>query len=140
MKSFKTIILFVLVSVMVFSMAACGSSDKEAVDYSGEYVETVAQRATITVTKKDNLYDVWVRWPNGTEEVYNWNFSGTFDDKGVMQYTNCEKTIITFDENDNDTSRTEYTDGTGNLVFEDNALTWQDDKDDAGNDAKFVRE
>ena len=79
MKTMKKIVLFALVSLMLFSVVACNSSKKEAVDYSGEYVETIAGRATVTVTKKDAGYDVWVRWPNGAEEVYNWNFSGTFD-------------------------------------------------------------
>ena len=140
MKTIKKIVLFALVSLMLFSVVACGTSEKETVDYSGEYVETNAGRGTITVTKKDDGYDVWIRWPNSAEEVYNWNFSGTFDDNGVMQYTGCEKTIITFDENGNDTSKTEYTDGTGKLVYKDNAMTWQDDKDDAGSDSKFVKE
>lgn len=140
MKTFKKIILFALVSLMVFSAVACGSSDKEAVDYSGEYIETVGQRASITVTKTDKGYDVWVRWPNSADEVYNWYFSGSFDDKGVMSYTGCEKTIIVFDENGNDTASTTYTDGTGKLVFADNALTWQDDKENAGSNSKFAKE
>ena len=110
MKTIKKIVLFALVSLMLFSVVACGTSEKETVDYSGEYVETNAGRGTITVTKKDDGYDVWIRWPNSAEEVYNWNFSGTFDDNGVMQYTGCKKTIITFDENGNDTSKTETVD------------------------------
>ena len=140
MKTVKKTVLFALVSLLVFSAVACGTPEQETVDYSGEYVETIAGRAAITVTQKDNGYDVWIRWPNSTEEVYNWNFSGTFDDNGVMQYTDCEKTIITFDENGSDTSKTEYTDGTGKLLYHDNALTWQDDKDDSGKDAEFVKE
>ena len=140
MKAIKNVVLFALVSIMLFSVVACNASEKETVDYSGEYVETVGQRASITVTKKDDGYDVWVRWPNSAEEVYNWNFSGTFDDDGVMNYTGCEKTIITFDENGNDISNTEYTDGTGKLIYKDNILTWQDDKDNAGNDAKFEKD
>ena len=93
MKAIKNVVLFALVSIMLFSVVACNASEKETVDYSGEYVETVGQRASITVTKKDDGYDVWVRWPNSAEEVYNWNFSGTFDDDGVMNYTGCEKTM-----------------------------------------------
>ena len=76
MKAIKNIVLFALVSIMLFSVVACNASEKETVDYSGEYVETIGQRASITVTKKDDGYDVWVRWPNSAEEVYNWNFSG----------------------------------------------------------------
>ena len=65
--------------------------DESTVDYSGEYVETVAGKATITVTKKTSGYDVWIIWPNSAEEVYNWKFSGTFNASGVMNYTNALK-------------------------------------------------
>ena len=51
---------------------------ESTVDYSGEYFEIVAGRATITVTKKTSGYDIWVRWFNGVEEVCNCKSSGTF--------------------------------------------------------------
>ena len=110
------------------------------VDYSGEYVETVAGRATVTVTKKTSGYDVWVRWPNSASEVYNWNFTGTFNSNGVMNYTKCVKTIITFDENDNDSLKTSYTNGTGTLTVKNGTVTWKDNKENAGKDVKFVKE
>ena len=154
MKTFKKIALFVLVSAMVLSAAACGASDKDSndgssqsvsdtagkkeVDYSGEYVETVAQRASVSVTKGENGYDIWIRWPNSVDEAVNWTFSGTFDENGVLSYSGCEKSVVKFDENGNDTLTTEYTDGTGKLMFADNALTWQDDKENAGNEAVFA--
>ena len=110
------------------------------VDYSGEYVETIAGRATVTVTKKASGYDVWVRWPNSAAEVYNWNFTGTFNSNGVMNYTKCVKTIITFDENDNDSLKTSYTNGTGTLTVKNGTVTWKDNKENAGKDVKFVKE
>ena len=110
------------------------------VDYSGEYVETIAGRATVTVTKKASGYDVWVRWPNSAAEVYNWNFTGTFNSNGVMNYTKCVKTIITFDENDNDSLKTSYTNGTGSLTIKNGTITWKDNKENAGEDVKFVKE
>ena len=110
------------------------------VDYSGEYVETIAGRATVTVTKKASGYDVWVRWPDSSSEVYNWNFTGTFNSNGVMNYTKCVKTIITFDENDNDSLKTSYTNGTGTLTVKNGTVTWKDNKENAGKDVKFVKE
>lgn len=155
MNIFKKFILFALVSMMMISAAACdtgkdsGSDNsqavsdaagKETIDYSGEYIETIAQRASITVTKSEKGYDVWIRWPDSVDVAVNWTFTGTFDDSGILTYTNCEKTIIKFDEDGNDTAKTEYSDGTGKLVFADNALTWQDDKEDAGSDYQFARQ
>ena len=110
------------------------------VDYSGEYVETAAGRATITITKKASGYDVWVRWPNGASEVYNWNFSGTFNSSGVMNYTKCVKTIVTFGSNGNDSTKTSYSNGTGSLTIKNGTVTWKDNKENAGKDVKFVKE
>ena len=114
--------------------------DESTVDYSGEYVETVAGKATITVTKKTSGYDVWIIWPNSAEEVYNWKFSGTFNASGVMNYTKCTKTIITFDDKGIDSSKTSYTNGTGSLTIKNGTITWKDNKENAGEDVKFVKE
>ncbi len=113
---------------------------ESTVDYSGEYFEIVAGRATITVTKKTSGYDVWIIWPNSAEEVYNWKFSGTFNASGVMNYTKCTKTIITFDDKGIDSSKTSYTNGTGSLTIKTGTITWKDNKENAGEDVKFVKE
>ena len=119
------------------SMAKLVSASDD--DYSGEYVESLAERATITVTKKKSGYDIWVRWPNGADEVYNWKFSGTFNASGVMKYTKCTKTIVTLDEKGNASTKKSYTNGTGSLTIKNGTITWKDNKDDAGKGVKFVK-
>ena len=138
MKTFKKIALFVLVSAMVLSAAACGASDKDSNDGSSQSVSDTAGKKEVDYSGEYVEYDIWIRWPNSVDEAVNWTFSGTFDENGVLSYSGCEKSVVKFDENGNDTLTTEYTDGTGKLMFADNALTWQDDKENAGNEAVFA--
>ena len=57
-----------------------------------------------------------------------------------MNYTKCTKTIITFDDKGIDSSKTSYTNGTGSLTIKNGTITWKDNKENAGEDVKFVKE
>lgn len=109
--------------------------------YTGTYAESVAHRGTIEVTGSPALYYVKITWPGSAFDRAEWNFSGTIDANGVMNYTNCSKTVTTYDSEGSGSFYTEYTDGTGKLVFStpNNSLTWQDNKEDQGKDCTFFK-
>ena len=109
--------------------------------YTGTYYESVAKRGTIEVTGSSALYYVKITWPGSAADRAEWNFSGTIDANGVLNYTNASKTVTTYDSEGSGSFYTQYTDGTGKLVFSapNNSVTWQDNKEDAGKDATFFK-
>ena len=108
--------------------------------FAGLYYEEIAGRGEIEVTNNgDNTYNVYIRWAGSAFEYGTWEFSGEFDGRQVLNYTNCVNKHIICDENGNETVETEYTDGTGYIKITDEGLFWQDDQDGAGDDTKFIK-
>ena len=95
----------------------------------------------------DGTYSVQVDWSSSAAEKDIWNFSGEFDGRGVLRYTNCRKTSVAFDENGNYacdsygymTPYTVYTMGSGYIEFKDEGiLEWHDDMGDVPFGTTFV--
>ena len=110
-------------------------------DYSGTYVESIAQRGVITITGGPQIYRVNIRWPGSASEVAEWNFSGSFDADGILKYTAGSKVTTTYDANGNGVSTTNYTDGTGTLVYSSsgNTMYWTDDNVNTANGSSFFK-
>jgi hypothetical protein len=108
--------------------------------YAGTYAEEIAGRGTMEITRNsDGTYSVEVNWSSSAFEKNSWNFSGEFDGRAVLRYTNCRKTTVAFDENGNYacdsnglmTPYTTYTMGSGYIEFKDEGvLEWHDDMGD----------
>ena len=85
------------------------------------------------------MHYVTITWAGSAYESSEWTFSGYFDGRGVMQYSNCLKTSTTFDENGNGYPVEEYNYGTGYIQMDDGGLTWVDDQEHVGDDSYFAR-
>ena len=116
--------------------------------FAGTYAEEIAGRGTMEITRySDGTYSVQVDWSSSAFEKCSWNFSGEIDGRGAMNYTNCRKTIVAFDENGNFacdsygymTPYTVYTKGSGYIKFLDEGiLEWHDDMGDILPETTFV--
>ena len=116
--------------------------------YAGTYAEEIAGRGAMDITRNsDGTYSVEVNWSSSAFEKNIWNFSGEFNGRGVMYYTNCRKTTVAFDENGNYaydsnglmTPYTTYTMGSGYIEFKDEGvLEWHDDMGDIIPGTKFI--
>ena len=116
--------------------------------YAGTYAEEIAGRGNMEITRNsDGTYSVQVDWSSSAFEKCSWNFSGEIDGRGAMNYTNCRKTIVAFDENGNFacdsygymTPYTVYTKGSGYIKFLDEGiLEWHDDMGDVPTGTTFV--
>ena len=108
--------------------------------YAGTYAEEIAGRGMMDITRNsDGTYSVEVNWSSSAFEKNIWNFSGEFDGRAVLRYTNCRMTTVAFDENGNYacdskglmTPYTTYTMGSGYIEFKDEGvLEWHDDMGD----------
>lgn len=113
--------------------------------YEGTYSESHAHRGVITVTSAGgSTYNVHIHWAGSAAEEAVWDFSGEFNGRQVLNYSNCTKTHNIYDENGLVSSEVEYTDGTGYLqIAEDGenvGFTWHDNVEDAGADSYFIKD
>ena len=116
--------------------------------YAGCYAEEIAGRGMMDITRNsDGTYSVEVNWSSSAFEKNTWNFSGEFDGRAVLRYTNCRMTTVAFDENGNYacdskglmTPYTTYTMGSGYIRFlDEGVLEWHDDMGDVCPGTTFV--
>ena len=116
--------------------------------FAGSYAEEIAGRGSMEITRNnDGTYSVQVDWSSSAFEKNSWNFSGEFDGRGTMNYTNCRKTTVAFDENGDYacdscgimTPYTTYTMGSGRIKFlDEGVLEWHDDMGDILPGTTFV--
>ena len=108
--------------------------------YAGSYYEQTAGRGMMDITRNsDGTYSVEVNWSSSAAEKNIWNFSGEFNGRGLMNYTNCRKTSATYDANGNMTPCTIYSAGSGYIEFKDEGvLEWHDDMGDILPGTTFV--
>lgn len=105
--------------------------------YAGSYYEESAGRGTMTVTRNsDNTYSVEISWPSSASETNYWNLTGSIDNKGNLNYTNCRKTAKVINTGD---SYTVYSAGSGSLKFGNcGVVTWTDNMGDILPGTRFV--
>ena len=117
--------------------------------YSGSYVESVAQRGFIYISKEDDgNYLVEVTWPDSAFKSNYWAMHGKFDSNGVLKYDNCVKTVTVFDENGNETTDEngvqspyiEYEGGKGSFTYKEGTLTWNDEEEHVADGSEFLRD
>ena len=96
--------------------------------------------AEVACSGADSAY-IKITWSGSAWEHAEWEIVGRLDlDTLTVTYTGAVKKIVTFeDENSEDpTVVTEYTDGTGTIVFTpDLTFTWHEDQSDFGEDVVF---
>ena len=145
--------LAALLAIVIMVFAACGGGDGEQEketaatkvpkDFAleGTWVDETSQRASMEITAGDNgQYDVEISWGSSATESTVWTFGGEFNrEEGFLYYKSGRKIIETTDEEGNTSEEVKYEDGSGALVFEDGAMLWQDDKEGAGDECRFVR-
>ena len=71
---------------------------------------------TMEISGDSSRYNVKVTWPMDSQNIYVWEFSGTFNGNGVLYYDDCVRTLYTYDEQDNESSEDRFA-GTGDLDF-----------------------
>ena len=108
--------------------------------YNGTYVESVAKRAFITISGGPTTFNVAISWPNGYTESSTWTFSGSFDGRAVLNYSNCTKVTTTYNESGSGSAVTNYTNGTGYIQMTDYGLIWVDNAENAGNGSTFIKQ
>lgn len=148
----KRIWLGAVLALVLAAFAACGTpveeeDVKEAVtvpedfQLAGSWMDENSQRAVMTIEEEGgDKYSVEVSWSSGADQTTVWTFSGEFKrEGGFLYFTDGKKAELTTDEQGRTAEEVKYEDGSGVITYRDGALYWQDDKEAAGDECKFVR-
>lgn len=119
-------------------MALQEAAEKSKEPHTGTYVEIVAGKGIIIVNKFSDVYSVVISWSDSAFETYEWSFTGTFNPDGVLEYKDCLKKDITYENEEEATVSKVYENGTGRLRLTDDGLIWEDDIEHVADDANFV--
>ena len=108
----------------------------------GNWSEKTSGRGNIAIEKiSDDHYNVQVNWGSSAEEMYVWTMAASPVGSNVLHYDDCRHSIITFTEDGLDSETLVYENGSGEFtLLSTNELIWQDDVEQAGQDALFVSE
>lgn len=111
-------------------------------DMIGTWVEKIAGRGTIEITKDEasRQYNVKIHWSASAYQMYYWEMTANVAWNGVtLNYENGKHTIITFTSETESTEEVVYENGTGSFeLLSTYELVWHDDIDHAGDDTVFV--
>ena len=123
----KKIIMIAAVIAMVFAFAGCGGEtvQNEQVLTTGEYQDSVSQRATALVDydEDDNVYYITIDWSSSASEYTEWSMTAKYED-GKLVYKNCQEKIFETEENGDATVTLVCSDGEGSFDVEDGKFMW----------------
>ncbi len=107
---------------------------------AGSYVETRAGRGVIILNDTKDGYEVDVFWSGSAYEDAQWHMTGSFDDNGVLEYSDCTKITVTYDEEGNETVEPFYDNGVGRLILNGETLEWDDEEENVADGAFFDKQ
>lgn len=105
--------------------------------YIGEYE---SDRAHALVEPFGNI-EAWItiEWGGSTTEFARWTIVGRLNtETHSIEYSGCNKSVVTVNENGEENAAEEYMDGTGTITFnDDGTFTWHEDQSEYGDDMVF---
>ena len=108
--------------------------------FLGTIVEEKSGLGSMSVTTDGDLYHVTAEWSNDPSEDIVWTFSGHFNARAVMEYSDCTKTVTTYGADGASTEEVAYTGGTGYIRMNDYGIEWADDQGDIVSGTFFSRQ
>ena len=125
----KKILSIGLILMLVFAFTACGN-------YEGEYQDEISQRATMSLEKDGNVYNMEINWAQSASEACCWQATGTFEGN-KLEYTSGKLHQLTYDDKGMVTND-KITDGQkGTLTVQDDGKIKWEGQDD-GEECLFV--
>ncbi len=107
-------------------------------NFIGEY-QCDRAHATVECFGKEEAW-ITIEWGSSAWELARWEIVGRLDPETLtIEYEGCAKAIVTYnDEGELESQETEYEDGTGTIVFnDDGTFTWHEDHSEHGTDMVF---
>lgn len=119
------------------SSTVINDGQNPVMNYIGEYY---GGRATVLVEAKgDNNAEITVTWSESYDTKAVWTMSGAFNESTTsVAYTDGVKKTVTYNDKGEITSEVEiYHDGNGVFVFDNDGMTWDDQKEHIADNMVF---
>lgn len=97
------------------------------------------ERVNMQIEKSGKSFKVSINWGSSATENTSWTYTCTYKDGQLVSDSKGTKIEMVLDE-DNQESKTVYTDGQATFSLKDGKLTWTDKKEGAGNGLAFAKE
>ena len=119
-----------------YSGSTQAATDTQSDPYVGLYTEELSHRCQINITGNGNSgYNVNIRWAGSAFDYYEWNMSGEFNGRGVLNYSDCQCKHYFTEEDGSVTETVEYSNGTGYIQVSErgdkSGILWNDDNYDS---------
>lgn len=112
--------------------------------FAGNYYDANSGASLSVDCINDVLYSVHISLKKSDKETTEWNFTGEFNGRQVLNYDSCVKSIRTVGDDGSVSSEQQYTNGTGYIqISEEGSKTgfvWSDSMENAGANAFFVKQ
>ena len=128
-----------------FLITSCGipnakntASGGESADFSGEWTDEAGGPTVIDLWRDDaGLWHGEISRSDTEDSASFWSFSGE-GNGDTISYSDMQRVRGLYDEEGEVTEESIYTDGSGKLILTEQRLSWQDDKEGAGNGLIFI--
>lgn len=108
----------------IFEMENCLKQANDPNGIAGNYADSTSQRATMTIYKFDELYDITVRWPNSASEYKDWYISGTLKDNKISYGGEYISTYTVAEDGNETCTDSTATNNLGYFEIKDGKLYW----------------
>ena len=131
--------------VQTTATAPASAYPDEYQNYAGRWVNVESPRCSMEIRSNGNgTYAVEITWSNSAAEYYSWTMTGKPSQKrrgGGLDYTDGERKLVTFLDENTSRSKVEATGECGNLfVNETGDLFWTDPSENDGEEVEFARD
>ncbi len=112
----------------------------KATDYVGVWG---CGRCTAVISREGAGYLVEIQWASNAAEGSRWTYHCTYDNDAAILFSNSRsngtRTDYAYTEENSVTNKEIYNDGSAVFILRNGTLTWQDKKENAGEDMEFIR-
>ena len=117
------------------------TEEEDVVEVANPYVgEWLCENAAIYIDEEDGVFDVFIMWDTSDTEQDIWEYTCTLDAVTGVLTGEGKKSHDTIDDESEEISSEEiYIDGSATFTLEDNALIWNDAKEDVAQGMRFER-
>ena len=114
------------------------SKGVKAEDYLGVWA---CGRCNATVSRQGAGYLVEIQWANSAAEGSLWSYPCSYDNYSGILFSNDDgtRTDYIYTEDGSVTNKMVYNDGHGVFVLRNGRMTWQDNKENAGDGIGFIK-
>lgn len=135
---------FLAAANRLYDLTASAEGTEETAAYyeslAGEWSDSTSGRAVLNVEANgSDSMTFTVSWGNSAFETYQWTMTVALADDGLLHYNDCRESIITLNQDEEESVEVIAENGEGYFSYTDDALLWNGAADESCVDCRFVK-